>query len=151
MQLCNQFVWSVKMWPWFELWLLRSVYTQRHSMNSPVQVKQSFLCTEQRWQLNLFFVYYQVLCCTKAVWSTWKRWDSSLGIPNAGWFLTGNVVNNLCQKFLLQWFSCYAIPVARYENHVARDAIDSHHVLITQEMICYSSGNLLLSSTVQRG
>ena len=45
-----------------------------------------------------------------------------------GWFLAGSVVNSLCQKLPLQWFSRYEILVAEDENRVARDAI-----LVAQE------------------
>ena len=38
-----------------------------------------------------------------------------------GWFLAGSVVNSLCQKLPLQWFSRYEILVARNAILVAQE------------------------------
>ena len=51
--------------------------------------------------------------------ASWKKLNakSNPRFPQSSsslsWFHTGRVVNNLCQKFPVRWFSCYAILVAQ--------------------------------------
>ena len=52
-----------------------------------------------------------------------------------GWFLAGCVVNNLCQKFPLQWILQYTILVARDKNHVIENSL---HAWNRTRLVTYS-------------